>query len=122
MHFYGVAPGVPRSEITIIESVSLRRIFFIFDQNWESLGIRDIGEKEAIFAKICFSKVRFFTLRCSLLELLSKLKHFLMKFHTLLQQAENISGYHKLKPLKRIKNIFNPGTFAKDTNPNAVGV
>ena len=60
MHFYGVAPGVPRSEITIIESVSLRHIFFIFDQNWESLGIRDIGEKEAIFAKICFSKVRFF--------------------------------------------------------------
>ena len=84
MHFYGVAPGVPRSEITIIESVSLRRIFFIFDQNWESLGIRDISEKQAIFAKMSVTKVRFYTLRCALLELLFKLKHFLIKLRTLL--------------------------------------
>ena len=122
MNFKRVVPGPPGSELTIIVCVSLRRIFFILDLSWESLRKQVISEKLSIFAKICFSKVRFFTLRCSLLELLSKLKHFLMKLHTLLQQAENISGYHKLKPLKRIKNIFNPWAFAKDTNPNAVGV
>ena len=67
-----------------IESVSLRRIFLIFDQNWESLGIRDISEKQAIFAKMSVTKGRFYTLRCALLELLFKLKHFLVKLRTLL--------------------------------------
>ena len=90
--FFGVAPDFPRSEITIIESVSLRRIFFIFDQNWESLGIRVISEKLAIFARMSVTKVRFYTRRCALLELLLKLKHFSKKLRThfnMLQFDEN---------------------------------
>ena len=89
MHFYGVAPGFPRSEITIVQSVSLRRVFFIFDQNWESLGIRDIGEKEAIFAKMSVTKVRFYTLLCALLEFLLKLKHFSTQLRTLFKAEKN---------------------------------
>ena len=89
MHFYGVAPGFPRSEITIVQSVSLRRVFFIFDQNWESLGIRDIGEKEAIFAKMSVTKVRFFNLRCELLELVLKLYHFSQILPTFLRNEKN---------------------------------
>ena len=67
-------PGPTGSEISIIGLATLRQIFFIFDLNWESLRKRVISEKRLIFTKICFSKVRFFTLPCALLELLLKSK------------------------------------------------
>ena len=113
MHFYGVAPGVPRSEITIIESVSLRRIFFIFDQNWESLGIRDISEKLAIFARMSVTKVRFYTRRCALLELLLKLKHFSKKLRTHFNQGWTWDGTASPKdfcPRDLSPKAQNPGT------------
>ena len=45
MHFYGVAPGFPRSEVTIIEFVSLRRVFFrlYLDQPTTSSKARGLG-------------------------------------------------------------------------------
>ena len=78
-------PGPTGSEISIIGLATLRQIFFIFDLNWESLRKRVISEKRLIFTKTCFSKVRFFTLPCALLELLLKLKQFSTKLRTLFE-------------------------------------
>ena len=58
--FSRVVPGPLGSSVTNVESVKLRRIFFIFGQLWASLGIREIGEKLTIFAKMSVTKVRFF--------------------------------------------------------------
>ena len=87
-------PGPTGSETTIIRSVKLRHIFFIFDLSGESWGKREISEKLENFAKMCVSKVRFFTLRCALLELVLKSSIFSEKLRTFFNKRR-IGGYHK---------------------------
>ena len=79
--------------------------FYIFEQFWESLGIREISKKLTIFAIVSVTKVRFFlTLHCAFLELLLELKHFSKK-DIIKSDVE----------LKEPKNLRNPQSVAEPT-------